>query len=282
LDAATTTFKNGTMDEEQMLQQELMDTPPAPYTRLVEHEWTGMAGRGEAGVAMDHIGKGDLVFQVPGKTLDYLVVETRHLRTEEGRGARAQRNTSRRKVKEQAFRYGAIWRGHMGTVGATVTVATYTNAVISLNGNEDENDDFDTATADSSDRSRKLEILGQIDYLTPQLWNDGMHCLLTEEERNIIHQEHFQRIFMAVRIHEPLISHDFEIPYTPERFQEQFDKSIQASWKPSNVYQSLENIAESVLNRSGFYQPFGPHFVIAPNCQRQLLRDLQALLKRLK
>lgn len=253
------------MDKEHLLQQELIDAPPFPYTQLVGHEWGHFPSSLPLG---DHIGKGDLVFQRPD-TDDYLVVETKHLRTDAGPTARTKRNASRRKVTEQAFRYGAIWRGCVGIPG-TVTMATYSNQLLlqTDNGND----------CNGIAPTRKMEYLGQVDYLTPKLLNcDHFNNLLTEQEMTILDQNRVRAPFMVIRI--PAQQQQEANP-TPESFQKYFEKDrLNDDMKPTTY---LEEIANSVLNQSCFYEPFSPLFIIAPNSRKQVLWKLQSFLRQTK
>jgi hypothetical protein len=104
--------------EERALQEELIVNAPLPYTRLFAREWYLYPP--------DHsnLGKGDLVFQRPGFA-EFLVVETKHLNTSTGHSACAHRIHGRKKVREQAVRYGKAWK-EMHPF-SDVEYATYTN-----------------------------------------------------------------------------------------------------------------------------------------------------------
>jgi hypothetical protein len=272
------------MDKELELQQELIDSPPHPYTNLIRHEWGDFGGGGRDNTTA-HIGKGDLVFQRPNSE-DYLVVETKYLRTDSGSNARTSRTGSRRKVMEQAFRYGAIWRGCLRSEHGTVTVATYTNegSVTSTAPPSYYGNDATTTTT----QCRQFQILGQVDYLTPRVLGvDYFGQVLNPHDEAILREEQYRSIFMVVRI--PITKTEAQY-YTPEAFQRDFVYSdFQELWTASD-WTHLEEIANATLNNIGsnsnsnnfFYQPFTPHFIVAPNHRMQLLRNVQSYLHRLK
>ncbi|KAG7340323.1 hypothetical protein IV203_023866 [Nitzschia inconspicua] len=281
------------MDEELILQRELMDSPPLPYQNLIRQEW-GDFGGGSNGISTTptaHIGKGDLVFQRPNSD-DYLVVETKHLRTDSGSRARVSRTASRRKVVEQALRYGAIWRGSLGTDQGTVTMATYTNEF--KDGSMDVGNDYfpseDKFEPLSGNPSRQLHVLGQINYLAPQLWGkDRFNEILTQEDMAILEQEQFRQTFMVVRVQPYLLTskNHFSgapnwIPESLEGYLKRFANTDDPTLALDPQVAYLEELAESVLNQSGFYQPFSPHFIMAPNSKTMLLQKLQTVLRRLK
>jgi hypothetical protein len=276
------------MDEELILQQELIESPPFPYENLIRHEWGdfGGASSSSSNAATAHMGKGDLVFQRPN-TNDYLVVETKHLRTDKGSTARTSRTASRRKVTEQAFRYGAIWRGYLGTDKGTVTMAKYTNESkdLALQGERDGGIMHPSLDLHNTDQPRYLHILGQMDYLTPLLWGrDSFYDVLTPHDVAVLEQQLFRKTFMVARIH-PYLHQGREKThsYTPESFQQYFERAeVDAKEDLNSSYQQLEDIADSVLNHSGFYQPFSPHFIVSPNSRGLLLQKVQAVLRRLK
>jgi hypothetical protein len=272
------------MDKELELQQELIDSPPCPYTKLIRHEWGDFGGGCNNTTA--HIGKGDLIFQRPN-TEDYLVVETKYLRTDSGSNARTSRTGSRRKVTEQAFRYGAIWRGCLKTDKGTVTVATYTNDGNSITSTVPRNyygNDAATTTTTTTTQSRLFQVLGQVDYLTPRVLDvDYFDELMYRQDEVMLEQEQYRNVFMVVRI--PLTKTEMH-SYTPESFKQQF---LQSDFHPSRVTpdcKHLEEIANATLNNIGntstsnnfFYQPFAPQFIVAPNNRTQLLSNIQSCL----
>jgi hypothetical protein len=280
------------MDKELELQQELIDSPPRPYTNLIRHEWGDFAGGGSDSTTA-HIGKGDLVFQRPNKE-DYLVVETKYLRTDSGSNARTSRTGSRRKVMEQAFRYGAIWRACLRTEGGTVTVATYTNdgstTSVEPRGCYDDDATITTNTTinTTTPQSRLFQVLGQVDYLTPKVLGvEHFGQVLSPQEEAMLKNEQYRNIFMVVRI--PLLKTEID-SYAPETFQVDFEYGdFQPEWATPDMTHLVE-IANATLNNIGsnsnsnnfFYQPFTPHFIVAPNHKVQLLRTVQAYLHRLK
>ena len=107
------------VNSELSLQQQLIREVDKrlPYTNLFAQEWEVLRG-------CSHLGKGDLVFKRPGFQ-EYLVVEVKYLRPGSGRAARNKRNAARRKVVEQALRYGAAFKRRHPD--ADVEIATYTN-----------------------------------------------------------------------------------------------------------------------------------------------------------
>jgi hypothetical protein len=266
------------MDEEFILQQELIDAPPAPYTKLVAKEWTSLAN-------MHHVGKGDLVFQKP-QTNDFLVVETKHLTTRSGATAQKRRTMNRQKVVEQAFRYGAIWRGHLGSFDGTVTMATYTNETKSSGVDDHATGTSSSPSYSSAEQRGKLDVIGQVDYLTPHLWaGDHLESFLTGEELEILNRERQLRAFMAIRIHQEVNDDHDVLSYSPELFQRYYKQCHDHGRRPfcTDSYLRLEKIAQSVLNSShAFFQPFSPHFIISPNDEKELLRHLRAFLRKLK
>lgn len=277
------------MDEELILQQELIRSPPLPYKDLIRHEWGDFGGGGSSATATPtaHIGKGDLVFRRPlghdTDEEDYLVVETKHLRTDTGATARTSRTASRRKVIEQALRYGAIWRGYLGTEHGTVTMATYTNE-------SKHTDDGVEDGGTDGDQLRQLQTLGRMDYLTPHLlgkssWQEA----LSLEDVAILEQERLKRPFMVARIKPLCLSIDPKDHTTTSTsihdYLVHFGTNNGDAWQQHEVdqqVQPLEEVADSVLNHSGFYQPFAPHFIVARSSTKEVLQKLRVCLRRLK
>ena len=104
---------------EHILQQQIIHdvNKRLPYTLLCKQEWEVVPGHSQ-------FGKGDLVFKQPGLE-NYLVIETKYIRTDSGKAARTARRRSRKKVNEQALRYGAAFK--QLNPQARVEVATFTN-----------------------------------------------------------------------------------------------------------------------------------------------------------
>ena len=92
-------------NNEDDLHRILMDSPPPSYSKLVAHEW-----RSDTGV-------GDMVFKARGKD-QYLVVEAKLLKKNWA-------HRMRKKVREQANRYGRDWKRMYPS--ASVKYATFTN-----------------------------------------------------------------------------------------------------------------------------------------------------------
>ena len=93
-------------NNEDDLHRILMDSPPPSYSKLVAHEW-----RSDTGV-------GDMVFKARGKDR-YLVVEAKLLKKNYWS------RKMRKKVQEQANRYGRDWKRMHPS--AYVKYATFTN-----------------------------------------------------------------------------------------------------------------------------------------------------------
>ena len=93
-------------DIEDDLHRILMNSPPPPYLKLAAHEW-----RSDTGV-------GDMVFKARGKDR-YLVVEAKLLKKNYWS------RKMRKKVQEQANRYGRDWKRMHPS--AYVKYATFTN-----------------------------------------------------------------------------------------------------------------------------------------------------------
>jgi hypothetical protein len=113
--------KQATVSVEHSLQQQLISIREVdkrlPYTQLYAQEW-------EVEPGLPQFGKGDLVFKRPGFE-EYLVVETKYITDNTGRVAITNRKRSRKKVLEQARRYGAALQRRYPE--ADVKIATYTN-----------------------------------------------------------------------------------------------------------------------------------------------------------
>ncbi len=88
-----------------------------PFTQLYAQEWEVIPGYSQ-------FGKGDLVFKRPAFE-EYLVIETKYIRTDSGKTAQRSRTRSRKKVVKQALPYGAIFK--QVHPGAEVEIATFTN-----------------------------------------------------------------------------------------------------------------------------------------------------------
>ena len=110
------------MQREHILQEQVIryQRNHPPFTQLYyAQEWEVIPGYSQ-------FGKGDLVFKRPGFE-EYLVIETKYIRTDSGKTARGSRTKNRKKVVEQALRYGAIFKQRHP--GAEVEIATFTNDV---------------------------------------------------------------------------------------------------------------------------------------------------------
>ena len=109
------------MQREHILQKQVIryQRNHPPFTQLYAQEWEVIPGYSQ-------FGKGDLVFKRPAFE-EYLVIETKYIRTDSGKTARGSRTRNRKKVVEQALRYGAIFKQRHP--GAEVEVATFTNDV---------------------------------------------------------------------------------------------------------------------------------------------------------
>jgi hypothetical protein len=109
------------MHREHVLQKQVIryQRKHPPFTQLYAQEWEVIPGYSQ-------FGKGDLVFKRPAFE-EYLVIETKYIRTDSGKTARGKRTRNRKKVVEQALRYGAIFKQH--NPGALVEIATFTNDV---------------------------------------------------------------------------------------------------------------------------------------------------------
>ena len=109
------------MHREHVLQKQVIryQRKHPPFTQIYAQEWEVIPGYSQ-------FGKGDLVFKRPAFE-EYLVIETKYIRTESGKTAQRSRTRSRKKVVEQALRYGAIFKQLHPE--ALVEIATFTNDV---------------------------------------------------------------------------------------------------------------------------------------------------------
>ena len=107
----------GLNPKETSLQDQLIRNPPNPFTKLYKREWHVVPKQ-------SHHGVGDLVFQKPG-TKQFLVVETKYLRIDPGRAGKRNRNSGRKRVREQIEFYSRQFKNlHPNS---KVESAIYTN-----------------------------------------------------------------------------------------------------------------------------------------------------------